>query len=140
MFAAQKRCDLLVAVVVVALFGRTVGQSSLPTCADSNADGTTDDPFDCSSEANDIDTVPASITCSGDACTATECCTAVPPQVCSSQVQLNSDGQAQGNAAAGCDCVEPTTEAECLYAAVAACLNAGGAGWAFSGAYQTTGC
>ena len=96
------------------------------TCADLNADGTTDDPFDCSSEANDLDTVPASVTCAGATCTATECCTAVPPQVCSEQVQLNAAGQAQGHAAGDCECIEPTTEAECLYAAVAACLNAGG--------------
>ena len=110
------------------------------TCADLNADGTTDDPFDCSSETNDIDAVPASITCSGATCTAAECCTAVPSEVCSEQVQLNAAGQAQGNAAAGCDCVEPTTVDEFEYASVAACLNTGGIAYDFAGEYGTTGC
>merc|ERR1712146_694436 len=48
------------------------------TCADINADGTADDAFDCSGETNGIDTAPAGITCAGDACTPTECCTVAP--------------------------------------------------------------
>ena len=50
------------------------------TCADTNADGAADDPFDCSSSANDIDADAASVQCELDGpCTETACCTAVPP-------------------------------------------------------------
>ena len=53
---------------------------SLPrTCADTNADGAADDPFDCSSSANDVDTDAGNIQCELDACTETACCTTVPP-------------------------------------------------------------
>ena len=66
--------------------------------------------FDCSGVANDISTAPGGITCSGSTCTAAECCTEVPGATCPSQILTNANGQAQGNAAAGCACVEPTTQ------------------------------
>ena len=48
------------------------------TCADSNADGTADDPHDCSGHANAISPAPAGITCEGNSCTDAECCTGRP--------------------------------------------------------------
>eukprot|EP01043_Picozoa_sp_COSAG02_P057109 COSAG02_NODE_6879_length_3312_cov_9.135699_2_plen_261_part_00 len=48
------------------------------TCADTNADGTADDPYDCSANVNYIDASPANITCASISCTATECCTVIP--------------------------------------------------------------
>jgi len=44
------------------------------TCADTAADGS-DTAHDCESHANGPDTSPESITCAGDTCTDTECCT-----------------------------------------------------------------
>ena len=48
------------------------------TCADTNADGTADDPYDCSADVNYIDASPADITCANVFCNATECCTVIP--------------------------------------------------------------
>ncbi len=48
------------------------------TCADTNADGTEDDPYDCSADVNYIDASPADITCANMSCNATECCTVIP--------------------------------------------------------------
>ena len=44
------------------------------TCADTAADGS-NTAHDCESHANSLDTSPESITCAGDTCTDTECCT-----------------------------------------------------------------
>jgi hypothetical protein len=52
--------------------------STPTTCADTNADGTADDPYDCSADVNYIDASPADITCVNVTCNATECCTVVP--------------------------------------------------------------
>jgi hypothetical protein len=49
------------------------------TCADINADGITNDSFDCSHEINSRAANPATITCARDVCTAEECCTLPPP-------------------------------------------------------------
>jgi len=48
------------------------------TCADTAADGS-NTAHDCESHANSLDTSPESITCAGDTCTDTECCTEPPP-------------------------------------------------------------
>ena len=44
------------------------------TCADTDADGSMNN-FDCTDSPNSLDLSPADIDCSGDACTAPECCT-----------------------------------------------------------------
>ena len=69
----------------------TTGGSSMPTCADANADGTANDAHDCSGHVNAIDGTPAGITCSADPCTDTECCTVPPPRTCA---DINADGTA----------------------------------------------
>ena len=52
------------------------------TCADISMDrAATDDPFDCSTHALDLD---ASITCATDPCTATECCRVATGNPCGS--------------------------------------------------------
>ena len=52
--------------------------SAPTTCADTNADGTADDPYDCSADVNYIDASPVDITCANVSCNATECCTVIP--------------------------------------------------------------
>ena len=65
------------------------------TCADTNADGTANDEFDCSSHANEISGSPGSITCAADPCTGDECCTvAPPPPVPRTCADTNADGTA----------------------------------------------
>ena len=50
------------------------------TCADADADGTANDPHDCSGHANLISASPADITCAAASCTDAECCTDPPPE------------------------------------------------------------
>ena len=59
------------------------------TCADSNADGTANDPHDCSGDANAISAAPAGITCEENPCTDVECCTV--QQTCA---DIDADGTA----------------------------------------------
>ena len=45
------------------------------TCADTNADGTEDDPYDCDQHENSLAADPAGTDCAGDACVDADCCT-----------------------------------------------------------------
>ena len=56
------------------------------TCADTNADGTEDDPYNCDQHANSLTADPSGTNCAGDACVDDDCCT-VPP-ACSGGVEL----------------------------------------------------
>ena len=49
-----------------------------PSCADANADGDTADAHDCAGEFKSLHFSPATVTCAGNPCTATECCTVCP--------------------------------------------------------------
>ena len=70
------------------------------TCAD--IDGVGGGAFSCTVDDNDIDAAPGDITCTGVACTATECCTVVPactiPVIdsrltgCTAGAQLTAEG------------------------------------------------
>ena len=65
------------ALVLVALAETAVGQPIMRTCGDTNMDGARDN-FDCSGVPNFLAQDPQAIRCSGNPCTASECCTVEP--------------------------------------------------------------
>eukprot|EP01046_Picozoa_sp_COSAG06_P047176 COSAG06_NODE_6813_length_2765_cov_2.024381_4_plen_236_part_00 len=60
--------------------------------------------FDCDAETNYINAAPADITCAGDSCTATECCTVVPARTCA---DITAAGSATAGTVFDCD-AEPS--------------------------------
>ena len=67
-----------------------------PTCADSDADGTLDDPHICSDHRNDIDATPEKIICESNSCTDEECCTVI--------LRTCADENAEGPSGTAHDC------------------------------------
>ena len=61
------------------------------TCADTNADGTEDDPYDCDQHENSLAADPAGTDCAGDACADADCCTRLPGP-CSGGLELTGGG------------------------------------------------
>ena len=95
--------------------GANSGNTNPRTCGDTDADGSPND-FDCTSSPNSLNANPAGVTCAGDPCTATECCTVEPvaaPRTCIDFDCTSSPNSLNANPA-GVTCAgDPCTATEC---------------------------